>query len=89
MGFKIFLNRKNNILMKMNPKWTLLTLLMRKMHLKFIRCRCLVGDISRIVTIHPENYNADAKKVGEAFRENIPVILNLSFLGSEEAKRMI
>ncbi|QPK94432.1 cell division protein SepF [Actinomyces sp. zg-332] len=47
-----------------------------------------VGDISRIVTIHPNNY-ADARKVGEAFRENVPVIMNLSHMNDADAKRMV
>lgn len=46
------------------------------------------GDISRIVTIHPDNYS-DARKVGEAFRENVPVIMNLSHMNDADAKRMV
>ena len=46
------------------------------------------GDISRIVTIHPTSYS-DARKVGEAFRENVPVIMNLSNMNDVEAKRMV
>lgn len=46
------------------------------------------GDISRIITLHPNSYS-DAKKVGEAFRENVPVILNLTNLSDMEAKRMV
>ena len=46
------------------------------------------GDISRIVTIHPNTY-ADARKVGEAFRENVPVIMNLSHMNDADAKRMV
>lgn len=47
-----------------------------------------VGDISRIVTIHPNTY-ADARRVGEAFRENVPVIMNLSHMNDADAKRMV
>jgi len=46
------------------------------------------GDISRIVTVHPEDYS-DAKKVGEAFRENVPVIMNLTHMNSGDAQRML
>lgn len=46
------------------------------------------GDISRIVTIHPNTY-ADARRVGEAFRENVPVIMNLSHMNDADAKRMV
>lgn len=47
-----------------------------------------VSDLRRIVTICPANYN-QAKEIGEAFREGVPVIMNLSNLADSEARRMI
>jgi cell division inhibitor SepF len=45
-------------------------------------------DISRIETIHPRSYN-DARRIGEDFREGVPVIMNLSELDDVDAKRII
>lgn len=47
-----------------------------------------VSDLRRIITICPSNYN-QAKEIGEAFREGIPVIMNLTNLADSEARRMI
>lgn len=47
-----------------------------------------MADLRRIVTICPSNYN-QAKEIGEAFREGVPVIMNLSNLADTEARRMI
>lgn len=47
-----------------------------------------VADLRRIVTICPSNYN-QAKEIGEAFRDGVPVIMNLSNLADSEARRMI
>lgn len=45
-------------------------------------------DISRIETVHPRSYN-DARRIGEDFREGVPVIMNLSELADNDAKRII
>ncbi len=45
-------------------------------------------DISRIETIHPRSYN-DARRIGEEYREGVPVIMNLSELEDADAKRII
>jgi cell division inhibitor SepF len=46
------------------------------------------ADISRIETIHPRSYN-DARRIGEEYREGVPVIMNLSELADPDAKRII
>lgn len=46
------------------------------------------GDLHRITTIHPRSYN-DARLIGEAFRNGVPVIINLSDMGADEAKRLV
>lgn len=45
-------------------------------------------ELRRITTIHPRSYN-DAKIIGESFRENIPVIMNVTDMGDTEAKRLV
>lgn len=45
-------------------------------------------EIARICTIHPRSYN-DAKSIGEAFRQGIPVIMNLTDMGEMDAKRLV
>ena len=45
-------------------------------------------DITRIETIHPRSYN-DARRIGEDYREGVPVIMNLSELEDPDAKRII
>ncbi len=45
-------------------------------------------DLSRIETIHPRSYN-DARRIGEEYREGVPVIMNLSELEDADAKRII
>ncbi|OKL53990.1 hypothetical protein BSZ39_06455 [Bowdeniella nasicola] len=45
-------------------------------------------ELSRIVTFHPTAYN-EAKVIGTAFREGIPVILNLSSMSEADGKRML
>jgi cell division inhibitor SepF len=44
--------------------------------------------IQRITTIHPRTYN-DAKTIGEAFRDGVPVIMNLTDMGDPDAKRLV
>ena len=45
-------------------------------------------ELSRIVTFHPTAYN-EAKVIGTAFREGIPVILNLTGMSEADGKRML
>jgi len=46
------------------------------------------GELHRITTIHPRTYN-EAKTIGEAFRDGIPVIMNLSDMDDSDAKRLV
>lgn len=45
-------------------------------------------EISRIEMVHPRSYN-DARRIGEDFRDGVPVIMNLSELEDADAKRII
>lgn len=45
-------------------------------------------DLYRITTIHPISYN-DARRIGEEFREGIPVIMNLTEMEDGDAKRIV
>lgn len=47
-----------------------------------------VADGSRIVTVHPRTYN-EARVIGEHFRDQIPVIMNLSEMEDADAKRLV
>lgn len=47
-----------------------------------------MADISRIETVHPRSYN-DARRIGEDYRDGVPVIMNLSELDDQDAKRII
>ena len=47
-----------------------------------------VRSFDRITTIHPRTYN-EAKQIGESFRENTPVIMNLSDMDDSDAKRLV
>lgn len=47
-----------------------------------------VGQMNRITTIHPSTYN-DARAIGESFRDNVPVIMNLSDMDDADAKRLV
>ncbi len=47
-----------------------------------------VGEMNRITTIHPRTYN-EAKNIGEAFRDGIPVIMNLTEMDDADAKRLV
>jgi cell division inhibitor SepF len=47
-----------------------------------------VHELARITTIHPRTYN-EAKTIGEAFRDGIPVIMNLTDLDDADAKRLV
>jgi cell division inhibitor SepF len=46
------------------------------------------GADYRITTLHPRTYN-DARAIGEAFRENTPVIMNLTEMDDTDAKRIV
>lgn len=46
------------------------------------------SPMRKITTVHPRSYN-DAKIIGEAFRESIPVIMNVTEMGEAEAKRLV
>ncbi|MCL2454323.1 MAG: cell division protein SepF [Micrococcales bacterium] len=46
------------------------------------------GEVRRITTIHPRSYN-DARKIGEAFRDGTPVIMNLTDMDDADAKRLV
>lgn len=50
--------------------------------------RGFASDLSRIETVHPRSYN-DARRIGEDYREGIPVIMNLSELDEGDAKRIV
>jgi len=46
------------------------------------------ADLNRITTIHPHTYN-DARRIGEEFRQGIPVIMNLTEMDDGDAKRIV
>jgi cell division inhibitor SepF len=46
------------------------------------------AEMSRITTLHPRTYN-EARTIGEHFREGIPVIMNLSEMDDNDAKRLV
>ncbi len=48
----------------------------------------VVAELSRITTLHPRTYN-EARTVGENFREGVPVIMNLSDMDDNDAKRLV
>lgn len=41
-----------------------------------------------ITTLHPRTYN-EAKQIGEAFRDGVPVIMNLTEMNDADAKRLV
>ena len=47
-----------------------------------------MAELSRITTLHPRTYN-EARTIGEHFREGIPVIMNLSEMDDNDAKRLV
>lgn len=47
-----------------------------------------VADLARIETVTPRTYN-DARTIGESFRAGVPVIMNLSDIGDDDAKRLV
>ncbi|WP_216207821.1 cell division protein SepF [Amycolatopsis aidingensis] len=44
--------------------------------------------LSRITTLHPTSY-AEARAIGEAYREGTPVIMNLTEMENADAKRLV
>jgi cell division inhibitor SepF len=46
------------------------------------------AELSRITTLHPRTYN-EARTIGENFREGVPVIMNLSEMDDNDAKRLV
>lgn len=46
------------------------------------------SPLSRITTLHPRTYN-EARVIGENFRDGIPVIMNLSEMADDDAKRLV
>ena len=47
-----------------------------------------VAELSRITTLHPRTYN-EARTVGENSRDGTPVIMNLSDMDDNDAKRLV
>jgi cell division inhibitor SepF len=47
-----------------------------------------VAGLSTITTLHPRTYN-EARVVGENFRDGVPVIMNLTEMGDDDAKRLV
>lgn len=47
-----------------------------------------VDGLYRITALHPRSYN-DARRIGEEFRDGVPVIMNLSDMDDAEAKRLV
>ena len=48
----------------------------------------VASDLARIETVTPRTYN-DARTVGEHFRSGVPVIMNLSEIADDDAKRLV
>lgn len=46
------------------------------------------ANMSNIHVIHPRSYN-DAKAIGTAFRDGIPVVMNLTAMDETNAKRLV
>ncbi|WP_349828448.1 cell division protein SepF [Brevibacterium litoralis] len=46
------------------------------------------ASMNRIRTIHPRSYN-DAKAIGTAFRDGVPVIMNLTAMDEANSKRLV
>lgn len=47
-----------------------------------------VGEMNEILTVHPRAYR-EAPQIAEAFREGVPVIMNLSQMSESEARRLV
>jgi cell division inhibitor SepF len=48
----------------------------------------ITAELSRIPTLHPRTYN-EARTIGENFREGVPVIMNLTEMDDNDAKRLV
>lgn len=46
------------------------------------------GENYRITTLHPGSYS-DARRIGEEYREGVPVIVNLTGMEDADAKRIV
>jgi cell division inhibitor SepF len=46
------------------------------------------SEVYRIQTLHPRSYN-DARRIGEEYREGVPVIINLTGMDDNDAKRIV
>ena len=46
------------------------------------------SDLARIETVTPRTYN-DARTVGDHYRSGVPVIMNLSEIDDDDAKRLV
>jgi cell division inhibitor SepF len=46
------------------------------------------ASLDRIITIHPRTYN-EARQIGEVYREGVPVIMNLTDMDDNDAKRLV
>lgn len=46
------------------------------------------SEMNEILTVHPRQYK-DAQAIAEAFRDGIPVIINLSQMSEPEARRLV
>ena len=46
------------------------------------------SDVYRITTLHPRSYT-DARRIGEEYREGVPVIINLTGMDDSDAKRVV
>ncbi|KZE90686.1 cell division protein SepF [Microbacterium sp. TNHR37B] len=46
------------------------------------------GTVSEILTVHPKQYR-DAQGIAEAFRDGVPVIINLSQMSDADARRLV
>lgn len=44
--------------------------------------------VHQLTTIHPRSYN-DAKLIGESYRSGVPVIMNVTDMSENEAKRLV
>lgn len=52
------------------------------------RAQSSVAELSRITALHPRTYN-EARTVGENYRDGTPVIMNLSEMDDNDAKRLV
>jgi cell division inhibitor SepF len=53
-----------------------------------VRAQQAVPEMNEILTVHPRQYR-DAQAIAEAFRDGIPVIINLSQMNDADARRLI